>query len=187
MAKTTTKKSAKSKATKAKSSKAATNAERAALNSSLREKAVKLRDKGTKIGDIAEALSTTTNKVQMLLLVADMKPKDRIKGHDPELIVAARDEQNQSWAHIAARSGDDSIGKVKRVYSEATGRDANQGYAAVQARAPKSAPVKAAKGKKTAKETAIKATKGKVKSTKATKGSAAKKSARKKSANPSKG
>lgn len=182
MTKTTSKKSTKAKAKTAKAAKPAVD--RTALNDSLREKAVKLRDKGTKIGDIAEALSTTTNKVQMLLLVADMKPKDRIKGHDPELIVAARDEQNQSWAQIAARSGDDSIGKVKRVYSEATGRDANQGYAAVQARNPdkaatkKAAKAKAVKGKSASAKGKAAA---KVSKTRPSKGKKAK------SANPSKG
>ncbi len=182
MAKTATKKSApKSKAKAA--AKAAPAVDRTALNDSLREKAVKLRDKGTKIGDIAVQLSTTTNKVQMLLLVADMRPKDRIKGHDPELIVEARDEKLQSWAQIAARAGDDSIGKVKRIYSEATGRDANQGYDTVSARSPKAAPkAKATKPKakaSKAKAAAPKAAKaGKTRPSKGKKG---------KSGNPSKG
>lgn len=145
---------AKAKTTKAKAAKPAKTAETAeqvAERKAARreawtdfmEQVAAFREDGLGTGAIAEELGTTTNKVQMAMLHADVKKADRIKDHDPERIAAARDEDKCGWAEVAARCGDTSIGRVKSVYAEHTGREANQGYSVVSSRNPEKAAPKA--------------------------------------------
>lgn len=105
-------------------------------DAALTDKIVTLEGKGLKLGEIAEKLNITTNKVQMLRLIRDLRPKDRIKGTEEEVAAAiaeARDVRNEAWAVIIARTGM-SMGKVKRLYTAHTGNVANQGYSVVSRR-----------------------------------------------------
>lgn len=198
MAKATSKTSKTSKSTKAKASakakapaKTAETAEQTAERKAARQEAwndfkeqvAAFREDGLGTGAIAEELGTTTNKVQMAMLHADVKKADRIKDHDPERIAAARNDDKCGWAEVAARCGDTSIGRVKSIYAEHTGTDANQGYSVVSSRNPeKAAPkAKATASKKSTKGEKTEAAKAKRKAVqkgrKASKGTA----------NPSKG
>lgn len=192
--KTSKKTSSKGKTSKAKAAKpvkTAETAEQIAERKAARreawadfmEQVAAFREDGLGTGAIAEELGTTTNKVQMAMLHADVKKANRIKDHDADAIVAARDEDKCGWAEVAARCGDTSIGRVKTIYAEHSGRDANQGYSVVSSRNPDKAAPKAkakasTKGTKSEKATAAKTTRKAVQ-----KGRKAKTG----SANPSKG
>lgn len=122
--------------------KSQTKAKREALatnDADLLKQALLLRDAGLTLQQMATKLKVTTNKVGFLFLCDSVRPKDRIKGTDEEIaaaIVHQRDVEHHSWAMLMARTGF-SQGKVKKIYSETTGKSANQGYSVVSSRKPK--------------------------------------------------
>lgn len=91
----------------------------------LTKKVLALRAKDKKWADIGEQLGITPGKAQFLVMVSEVKPKDRIKFTDDEdlgaKVVVARDDDLLSWGLIAARSGV-SEGKIKRLYEESGGK-----------------------------------------------------------------
>lgn len=112
--------------------------------------------------EIALQLGVDAGTARFAHDVFKVKPKDRITGTDAEIakaIVAARDDENQAWGKIMARSGL-GMGKVKAIYQEASGNSANQGYKVVQRRAALNGDGPAAK-KKSGKTKAKKSTKAK--------------------------
>lgn len=139
-----------------------------------------LREEGANWTDICEELSIDGGTARFALQCFQVRPKDRIKGDDESIaagIVAARDEQLCGWGEIMARSGL-GMGTVKRIYTDATGNEANQGHHVAQARAEAKAPAK----EKATNPAKAKATKAKAElKAKAVKG----KAKRKASANPS--
>lgn len=91
----------------------------------LTKKVLAGRAKDKKWSDIGEELGITPGKAQFLVMVSEVKPKDKIKfTSDEELaekVIAARDTDLLSWGLIAARSGV-SEGKIKRLYEEGGGK-----------------------------------------------------------------
>lgn len=84
------------------------------------------RDAGKSWDEIKDELGVDQPKGQVLIKMAALRPKDRIKFTDDDesnatLVVEARDEQELSWADIAVRAGV-SMGKVKALYAS-TGAD----------------------------------------------------------------
>lgn len=98
---------------------------RANKDEALTKKVLALRAKDKKWSDIADQLGITPGKAQFLVMVSEVRPKDRIKFSDDEeladAVVTARDDDLLSWGLIAARSGV-SEGKIKRLYEEAGGK-----------------------------------------------------------------
>lgn len=145
---------------------------------------VELRDAGHGWEKIAKDVGVDPGLARLLYMTAKVKPKDRIKGDDETVaagIVAARQEDHNSWGLIAARTRLPES-KVRGIYRETTGLSDKEGYAAVQARvAAKPAAAKTTKSAKAAKVAKTATAKSKKASTnKARK-------AKTGSANPSKG
>lgn len=116
----------------------------------LTKKVIALRDKDKKWSEIGEQLGITPGKAQFLVMVSEVKPKDRIKFADDEelgeKIVEQRDEHLVSWGLIAARSGV-SEGKIKRLYDECGGKGP-QNVASARKDDGDDAPARKPKGKK---------------------------------------
>lgn len=93
----------------------------------LTERVLELRSQDKTWDEIADKLKITPGKAQFLKMCSDVKPKDRIKGTDDEIaagIVAARNDDEQSWGRIAARAGLPE-GKVKKLYESASGKSSS--------------------------------------------------------------
>lgn len=89
------------------------------------EQVLSLRDEQEmKWDEIAKELECQQGKAMMAYMVGTIPPKERIKGKtDEEIaegIVAARDEDLNSWGRIAARAGI-AESRVRKIYEETTG------------------------------------------------------------------
>ena len=89
------------------------------------EQVLNLRDEQEmKWDEIANELECQQGKAMMAYMVGTIPPKERIKGKtDEEIaegIVAARDEDLNSWGRIAARAGI-AESRVRKIYEETTG------------------------------------------------------------------
>lgn len=124
----------------------------------LAKKVVDLRDNGG-LGwaEISAEAGADQGVCRLVYMQAKVPKSEVISGSDKEVakaIVQGRDKLNQSWGYLAARSRLPQS-KVQKIYTEATGNDWRQGYAAVQARVadapakPKKSTAKA-KAEKTA-------------------------------------
>lgn len=132
---------------------------------------VDLRDEQEmKWSEVAEALGCQQGKAMMAYLLATIPAKERIKFKDDddlaEKVVAARDDDNQSWGYIAARAGV-AESKIRKLYTEQTGNTTRglrigkggrypdgekpeKAPAAKKSSASKAAPAKATAAKKAA-------------------------------------
>jgi Meckel syndrome type 1 protein len=122
----------------------------------LAPKVKEMRDNGASWADVKDKLGVDQPKGQVLLKMASVRPKDRIKAaNDEELaekIVAARNDQGLSWADIAVRAGI-TMGKVKSLFEAGGGGSAAESR--VQ-KAEKAAPKAKAKAEPKAKATPAK-------------------------------
>lgn len=138
-------------------------------------KIVALREKDKTWRFIAEKLGIDLPTAVLAYEYAVLDPADQITGTRKQVakqIVTAYDKKNLSWQKIQARTGLSFV-TVKKLYEEASGKDASQGHAKAAERARKR-PVRrvAAKAKAQAKSKPV--TKAKSKPTTQEKPSSAK-------------
>lgn len=87
--------------------------------------------KGKTVSAMSAELGRPIGKLLMLKMIAEVSEKDIIKGTPAavsKMIVAARDNGNQSWGQIMARTRDErgnpyTQARVRGIYTEATGTD----------------------------------------------------------------
>lgn len=89
------------------------------------EKVVELRDgQEMKWSEIADELNCTAGKAILAYEIVNMPAKDKIKTKDEDelaaAIVAARDDDQDSWGRISARAGIPES-KVRKIYEDTTG------------------------------------------------------------------
>lgn len=91
---------------------------------------VELRKQGVTFKQIARQLKSRLPQVVLAHKVATVKPSEKFTGTRDEVtlqIVAARDNQFMSWQDLQARTGF-SNSTIKKLYADATGKNANQGF-----------------------------------------------------------
>lgn len=118
-AKETTRK-ASAKKTEAKAPGKRDQVQAAALEMAPKVKA--LKDEGKSWAEIGKALSIQPTKAIVLFDIAKVRPKDRIKELDADIVVELRDSEELSWSEIAGRATAGgtytTIAKVKALYAE---------------------------------------------------------------------
>lgn len=91
---------------------------------------VKLREQGVTFKEIGRRLKVRFPQVVLAHKIATVKPSEKFTGTRDEVtlqIVAARDGQFMSWQDLQARTGF-SQSTIKKLYTDATGKNANQGF-----------------------------------------------------------
>lgn len=125
----------------------------------------KMRDQNKTWREIGESLKMTAGRAQFILLVSQVRPKDKIKFTDDadlaKKIVHARDKDKLSWPVIAARSNV-TEGRVKDIYrrtKEGKPLDARKATNGTRKKATAKKAVKKATAKPAAKRVAKRRTK----------------------------
>lgn len=96
----------------------------------LGQQAVKLRADGLTWKEIAKKLNSDVPQLHLAYQCATVKPSEKITGTREEVaaeVARQRDEENAGWFTLQARTGH-SQAMLKKLYTEATGNPANQGF-----------------------------------------------------------